>query len=323
MPHSRILRGDWSRELFAGQFRRDITAALRSIQEALNPLVFLFLAITLFALGMGAEPAALERMAPGIIWVLVLLANLLALEGLFRRDFDDGTLEQMVLLGQAAVRASAGQAHRTVVPVGLGYDCTGAAGGAAAVSAAGGAGVTLLSLLAGSPALTLLGCRGCCADRRAARRRRTAGTADSAAVRAHTDIRRRGRYPVHVRGRRQRSDFICLRPLACCRSPSRRLPCRRRCASVWSNRDDQGALAPVGLAALVLPDQRAVALGSRRSRAGSAGGRVRSGAWSSRRWIISRATAYASCMCMCPRPSWLSPFTCSWVRRVWYCWCGA
>ena len=146
--------------LFAAQFRREITATLRSVEEALNPLVFLFLAITLFALGIGPEPEVLARFAPGIIWVLVLLANLLSLEGLFRRDFDDGTLEQMLLLGQppfvpvlakvAAQWCLAGLAMTLLAPLAaLLLNLPVAA-----------LGVTLLTLLVGSPALTLLGAVG-------------------------------------------------------------------------------------------------------------------------------------------------------------------
>jgi heme exporter protein B len=146
--------------LFAAQFRREWTASLRSLQEALNPLVFLFLAVTLFALGVGVDPDTLGRFAPGIVWVLVLLANLLALEGLFRRDFDDGTLEQLVLLGRplfvpvlakvAAQWCLTGLAMTLLAPLAalLLYMPTGAVG------------ATMLTLLTGSPALTLFGAVG-------------------------------------------------------------------------------------------------------------------------------------------------------------------
>lgn len=85
---------------FFGQLRREFKLMLQSYEELVNPLVFLFLALTLFALGGGGSAETLRDFAPAIIWVLVLLANLLALEGLFRRDFDDGSLELMVLMAQ-------------------------------------------------------------------------------------------------------------------------------------------------------------------------------------------------------------------------------
>ncbi|MEX2575390.1 MAG: heme exporter protein CcmB, partial [Halofilum sp. (in: g-proteobacteria)] len=52
---------------------------------------------TLFPLGLGPERELLERIAPGIIWVAALLAALLPMERMFRDDYDDGTLEQLLL----------------------------------------------------------------------------------------------------------------------------------------------------------------------------------------------------------------------------------
>ncbi len=84
--------------MFRVQFHREWLSMMRSRDEVLNPLVFLFLAVTLFAMGFGGDAKVLSEFSPGIVWVLVLLANLLSLEAMFRRDFEDGSLEQMVLL---------------------------------------------------------------------------------------------------------------------------------------------------------------------------------------------------------------------------------
>ncbi|MEQ8859357.1 MAG: heme exporter protein CcmB [Pseudomonadales bacterium] len=146
--------------LFAAQFRRELTAALRSLQEALNPLVFLFLAITLFALGVGVEPQTLGRYAPGIIWVLVLLSNLLALEGLFRRDFDDGTLEQLVLLGQPLFLPVLAKVAAQWCLTGLAMTLLAPLAALLLYLPAEALGVTLLTLLTGSPALSLFGAVG-------------------------------------------------------------------------------------------------------------------------------------------------------------------
>lgn len=88
--------------LFVAQLRREWFLLVQHTEEVLNPLVFLFLAISLFALATGGGPDVLRDYAPAIIWVLVLLANLLSLEGLFRRDYEDGTLEQLVLKAEPA-----------------------------------------------------------------------------------------------------------------------------------------------------------------------------------------------------------------------------
>lgn len=82
---------------FFAVIRRDLVLALRRRSEIANPLLFFILVITLFPLGIGAQPHLLQAIAPGIIWVSALLAAMLSLDSLFRSDFDDGSLEQMLL----------------------------------------------------------------------------------------------------------------------------------------------------------------------------------------------------------------------------------
>lgn len=77
--------------------RRDLILAVRLRAEAVNPVFFFILVVTLFPLGVGAETKLLQTMAPGIIWVSALLAAMLSLDSLFRSDFDDGSLEQLLL----------------------------------------------------------------------------------------------------------------------------------------------------------------------------------------------------------------------------------
>jgi heme exporter protein B len=62
-----------------------------------NPLLFFVMVVTLFPLAVGAQPNLLQAMAPGVIWVAALLAALLSLDNLFRSDFEDGSLEQLLL----------------------------------------------------------------------------------------------------------------------------------------------------------------------------------------------------------------------------------
>jgi heme exporter protein B len=77
--------------------RRDLLIALRRRAEVANPVLFLLMVCALFPLGLGPEPARLAAVAPGVIWVVALLACLLASDSVFRSDFDDGSLEQMLL----------------------------------------------------------------------------------------------------------------------------------------------------------------------------------------------------------------------------------
>lgn len=78
--------------------RRELLIAFRRQADVFNPLWFFIIVITLFPLGVGPEPNLLARIAPGIVWVAALLAALLSLERLFRDDFVDGSLEQMLLM---------------------------------------------------------------------------------------------------------------------------------------------------------------------------------------------------------------------------------
>lgn len=77
--------------------RRDLLLAFRRRAEMANPLLFFVMVVTLFPLAVGAQANLLQAMAPGVIWVSALLAALLSLDGLFRSDFEDGSLEQLLL----------------------------------------------------------------------------------------------------------------------------------------------------------------------------------------------------------------------------------
>ena len=77
--------------------KRDLVISFRRRSEAVNPLLFFVIVITLFPLGIGAETKLLQAMAPGVIWVAALLAAMLSLDGIFRSDFEDGSLEQLLL----------------------------------------------------------------------------------------------------------------------------------------------------------------------------------------------------------------------------------
>jgi heme exporter protein B len=77
--------------------KRDLTIAFRHRDDIINPLLFFIIVVSLFPLGIGPEANTLSRIAPGIIWVAALLSTLLSLDRLFKSDYEDGTLEQMLL----------------------------------------------------------------------------------------------------------------------------------------------------------------------------------------------------------------------------------
>ncbi|WP_025673636.1 heme exporter protein CcmB [Salinivibrio socompensis] len=78
--------------------RRELKVAFRQPADSLNPLWFFIIVITLFPLGVGPGPQLLQKIAPGVIWVAALLSALLSLERLFRDDYLDGSLEQIMLM---------------------------------------------------------------------------------------------------------------------------------------------------------------------------------------------------------------------------------
>lgn len=86
-------------KVFSAIIARDLLLAVRQGGATFLALVFFFLTVTLFPLGIGPEPAILARVAPGVLWVAALLAAMLSLDRLFQADFEDGSLEQLTLSG--------------------------------------------------------------------------------------------------------------------------------------------------------------------------------------------------------------------------------
>ena len=93
---------------FFGVLRRDALSLWRRRADALNPIWFALIVVTLFPLALGPEAAKLARIAGGVIWVIVLLASLLSLDALFRADLEEGSLDLMLVSNQPlAVLAAA------------------------------------------------------------------------------------------------------------------------------------------------------------------------------------------------------------------------
>jgi heme exporter protein B len=140
--------------------KREISLGLRQKGEVLTPLIFFMVIASLFPLGVGAESNLLLRMAPGVLWVSALLAAMLSLQRMFATDYTDGSLEQMALsntpLGLLALAKAlahfllSGLPLVLVAPVlGLQFGLDGRA-----------LGILMLSLLLGTPTLSLIGSIG-------------------------------------------------------------------------------------------------------------------------------------------------------------------
>ncbi len=85
---------------FWGVLKRDLSLAYRRRSDIFNPLIFFLIIIALFPLGVSPEREILTTLSPGVVWVAVLLSCLLSMDSLFRSDFDDGTLEHLLLAPQ-------------------------------------------------------------------------------------------------------------------------------------------------------------------------------------------------------------------------------
>lgn len=82
---------------FYALLKRDLSLAFRHRGELANPLLFFMMVVTLYPLGVSPDVLLLKKIAPGVIWIAALLAALFSMENLFRGDFEDGALEQMIL----------------------------------------------------------------------------------------------------------------------------------------------------------------------------------------------------------------------------------
>ena len=129
---------------------------VRQLGDLLNPLAFFLLVASLFPLGIGPEPQALAKIAPGVIWILALLASLLSVEVMYRADYADGTLEQLVLEANPLFLAVLGKATAQWLVTGLPLVLVTPIAGFMLHLPPEQIGWLLLSLLLGTPTVTLL-----------------------------------------------------------------------------------------------------------------------------------------------------------------------
>ena len=104
---------------FLAVLGRELRLSVRHGADTLAALLFFALAASLFPLAIGPAPETLGRIAPGIIWVCALLAALLPLDRLFGADFEDGSLDHLLLSGMSAAAISAAKAVAHWIVTGL------------------------------------------------------------------------------------------------------------------------------------------------------------------------------------------------------------
>jgi heme exporter protein B len=139
---------------------RDLKLAFRRLEQISHPVVFFIMVATLFPLALSPQPSLLRDTAAGVVWVGALLSSLLALEGLYRSDAEDGSLEQLVLCGQplAVLLLAKTVAHWLVsgIPLVVVAPLVAASFGANGASF----GVLMLSVALGTGVLSFVGSAG-------------------------------------------------------------------------------------------------------------------------------------------------------------------
>ena len=84
-------------EAFIATLKRDLLVAFKRKNDIVNPFMFFIIVCSLFPIGISPDPERLGEIAAGVLWISALLASLLAMDSLFRNDFEDGSLEQLLI----------------------------------------------------------------------------------------------------------------------------------------------------------------------------------------------------------------------------------
>ena len=145
---------------FSAVLARELRLSVRHGADTLAALFFFVVAASLFPLAIGPAPETLGRLAPGIVWVCALLAALLPLDRLFGADFEDGSLDQLLLSGLPASGVAAAKACAHWLVTGLPLLLAAAPLAVMLRMAPEAAPVLVLGLLVGTLALSLLGTMG-------------------------------------------------------------------------------------------------------------------------------------------------------------------
>jgi heme exporter protein B len=140
--------------------KRDLLLARRRRVEALLPLGFFVVAAGLFPIGVGPEPQMLRTIAPGVVWVCALLAAMLSVTQMFASDYQDGTLEQLLLAPQSLTALVVGKVFAQWLSSGVPLVVAAPLIGVLFDMSAPAIGMMTLTLVLGTPVLSLLGAVG-------------------------------------------------------------------------------------------------------------------------------------------------------------------
>ncbi|MBP21168.1 MAG: heme exporter protein CcmB [Alcanivorax sp.] len=145
---------------FRAALGRELLVLWRSPAEIINPLFFFVMVISLFPLAISPKPELLATVAPGVLWVAALLAVMLSLDGLFRRDQESGVLDMLLTAPGMPVVPVLAKLLAHWLLTGLPLVLISPLLGHMLQLPDAALGTVMLSLLLGTPALTIVGAIG-------------------------------------------------------------------------------------------------------------------------------------------------------------------
>ena len=145
---------------FLALLLRDVRLAVRTGGGAALALAFFASVVTLVPLGVGADLKLLTRIAGGVLWVAAVLAALLSLDRLFQADFEDGSLDLIILSPLPPEVMALAKITAHWVATGLPLTALSALLAVLFDLPLKGTGALVLSLLVGTPAVSAIGAVG-------------------------------------------------------------------------------------------------------------------------------------------------------------------
>lgn len=140
--------------------RRDLRLALRQGSDSVMVVTFFVLTVVLFPFGIGPEANILERVSAGVLWVTALLASMLSLDRLFQADYEDGSLELLALTPTALELLVLGKVAAHWLTTGLPLMVAAPVLAVLLHMNGDGFATLLLTMLLGTPTLSLIGAMG-------------------------------------------------------------------------------------------------------------------------------------------------------------------
>ena len=81
-------------------FKKEFLIYSRKSSSFIGPVVFFLISISLYPIGISNDPGILKNLAPGLIWITVLLSTLISFQNIFSEDYEDGSIELLLASGQ-------------------------------------------------------------------------------------------------------------------------------------------------------------------------------------------------------------------------------